>query len=523
MAVKARSPRRSLRGAIVLVAVFIASRIVFYAVGLRFDARALKGQVDYLQLLDLRQLKHHLIESIWYLHSQPPLFNFATGLLLHLPPSAVEPAAIAVGMALGLVMVLSCYYLCLELHLPQWLALMVGVLVIFDPADVLYQNWYFYSFPTAVTITFAALCIARYVRTRSLSWGVGYFASLMAVVLMNSTFQWIWFVVAIAPVAVVLRYRWRSVLVAAVVPVLVVGGLYVKNAIVFGTSTTSSWFGMNLANVTLAHASPQQIRKLLAEKGTSPIGDKLAFQALGVYARDYRPHAATGVTVLDQRLKSDGLPNLNNVDYIAISSEYTRDDLRYIEDDPTSYAHDVAQGAELFFRPQEQYFFLWPGAQRLSGYVRPYDVLIDWQPHAPNYASIQVPAGRTTIVWPLGKVTAASWDQMSLSAVAIYALVLLVSPFVVWRRRNRSSYAAALAFIWISSAYVFVVANVSDLGENMRFRYDLGPLPLVAAAAVVVALVRRGRGKRHTPIGTVSDDDERPRPAVDAPVESSLV
>jgi hypothetical protein len=70
---------------------------------------------------------------------------------------------------------------------------------------------------------------------------------------------------------------------------------------------------------------------------------------------------------------------------------------------------------------------------------------------------------------------------------------------------------------------VFVVANVSDLGENMRFRYDLGPLPLVAAAAVVVALVRRGRGKRHTPIGTVSDDDERPRPAVDAPVESSLV
>ena len=76
---------------------------------------------------------------------------------------------------------------------------------------------------------------------------------------------------------------------------------------------------------------------------------------------------------------------------------------------------------------------------------------------------------------------------MSLSAVAIYALVLLVSPFVAWRRRRRSSYAAALAFIWISSAYVFVVANVSDLGENMRFRYDLGPLPLVAAAAAWVA------------------------------------
>jgi hypothetical protein len=35
-----------------------------------------------------------------------------------------------------------------------------------------------------------------------------------------------------------------------------------------------------------------------------------------------------------------------------------------------------------------------------------------------------------------------------------------------------------------STAYVYVVSNLIEFGENNRFAVDIGPLPIVAAVAV---------------------------------------
>jgi hypothetical protein len=43
----------------------------------------------------------------------------------------------------------------------------------------------------------------------------------------------------------------------------------------------------------------------------------------------------------------------------------------------------------------------------------------------------------------------------------------------------------------MSTAYVLALTTLVEYGENERFRYDLGPLPLIAAVAVVVALLKR--------------------------------
>jgi hypothetical protein len=92
-----------------ITGIFIVPRVAFYLAGVRFDMTPVSGQVDVWQLLDLNQLQHNLIQSIWYLHSQPPLYNLFSGLLLQLPPRMIGALLVSASILFALGMVLSCY------------------------------------------------------------------------------------------------------------------------------------------------------------------------------------------------------------------------------------------------------------------------------------------------------------------------------------------------------------------------------------------------------------------------------
>jgi len=63
--------RISVREAVVvLVLVFGVSRVVLLAKGYTFDV---EWQGLSIQNIDRRLLRHHLLQSLWYLHGQPPL------------------------------------------------------------------------------------------------------------------------------------------------------------------------------------------------------------------------------------------------------------------------------------------------------------------------------------------------------------------------------------------------------------------------------------------------------------------
>ena len=49
----------------------------------------------------------------------------------------------------------------------------------------------------------------------------------------------------------------RRCLVAALLPLTLVAGLYVKNEIQFGQPTSSTWFGMNMAHMLFRHHPPE--------------------------------------------------------------------------------------------------------------------------------------------------------------------------------------------------------------------------------------------------------------------------
>lgn len=69
-----------------LSAVFVAFRLWFAHAGGSYIASPLDSAK---QFLDPTLLQHDLLSSLWYLHSQPPLFNLFLGLVLK---AASDPA-----------------------------------------------------------------------------------------------------------------------------------------------------------------------------------------------------------------------------------------------------------------------------------------------------------------------------------------------------------------------------------------------------------------------------------------------
>ncbi len=481
---------------------YLLSRLGFFLAGVRLNTIGIVGH-QYPQQLDLALLKSQPITSLWHLHSQPPLFNLVTGFLVRLPVGLQQPAVVFAMLLLGLVLVLSCYYLCIELGIPQWLAVALSVLVILDPAYVLYEGLFYYTYPTSALITFTALCLARYLRTKGMVWGILFVGSVSVVVLMNSTFQWVWLVLCIVPVAVAVKRDWRKFLAVAAVPLLLVSFWYAKNAVLFSTYSTSSWLGMNLEKITTAQATSAERQSLVNEGTLTPIVALPAFfTSIPGYVPRYSNHPLTGVAVLDQKTKSDGTPNFNNINIISVANQYLKNDVGFIAARPKTYARSVASAFTLFMVPSDQYFICWHGEEKILPYVRAYDLLVEGQVYGTSIQTMWTDANQSS---------APSAKHISVLAVMEIGATVCLLPILVWRRRRNHAVMLTMGFIWVTTVYVLVVTNFVELGENNRFRFDLGPLPLIALALSAMAVVHRIRSKTSSndsfSAGSLSESD----------------
>ena len=79
VAVAAPARRAGARPVLWLIALYAISRLAFRAAGVRFDLRPLDTS---WQILDPVLLRHDLLESLFYMPGQPPLYNLMLGLVL---------------------------------------------------------------------------------------------------------------------------------------------------------------------------------------------------------------------------------------------------------------------------------------------------------------------------------------------------------------------------------------------------------------------------------------------------------
>ncbi|RLE26903.1 MAG: hypothetical protein DRJ65_04445 [Acidobacteria bacterium] len=428
---------------VALAGVFIAERIILVIVGIRFNADALGW---YWQVLDPVLLRENLFESLFFLHSQPPLFNLVLGLVLKLAPNGATWLLHGLFLVLGLGLAMAIFCGLVELHWSPRIAALAVAVAALTPGWIVYENWLFYDFPVLVLLTVACVALLRFARAGE--WGsLGVFlAAVSAVALTRSLFHLIWVVVSLG-ILLTIRRRlggWRTVALL-VAPLFLVAGWYAKNQVVFGFFGSSSWLGLSLAKTATARLEPEDREALVAEGVISPWALVKPFSPLEWYEAAAKVQFEDSpIKVLGQRLKKSGHTNFNHLGFVDISAGCRTDAFAVIVNRPSVYLNSVATAVRRFFSSAVAY-----------------------PPFLDNLV-VMAP------VYRFGEMT---WSRPAAVAVAFVGalLISIYGALGAFRQGQRAEAVVRLWVIW-TLLWVLVVGSLVEVGENHRFRFLVTPL-----------------------------------------------
>ena len=384
-----------------------------------------------MQSVSFRELRAAPLQSLWYLHVQPPVTNLIRAVLLAFHRGA-NWGAVMRGVdrdlnhvwalaAAALAMMLDAWFR--RLRVPGALAALFTLGWLLLPASLAYATLLDGTLLSALFTTWVL-----YETWRLGSDEGGSIGRLSAAVLLayftRSLFQWP-FVLVMLTSLVLLRVPRRQLVTFGVVVGLTVGLYSIKQAYLFGTVSTSTLQGTNLA------------RSIGADCGT--IGP----QPIAHRARLTAP-------VLTEPRKLDGSENFNHVDRLGIERQLMACFRRRL-------AHSTLTALGTSYRENFDIFL-----QPSSRYSR--NVIVDWLPW------------RRQVDWIFS-----GWPLICV-ATSAFSLSIWQS-----RRKLRAGLALLLPFV-----YVLAVSIVGERGENARFKFFVEPALYVLVVVQLYRVVRQG-------------------------------
>lgn len=453
-----------------LTCAFVVSRVGYHVAGFRFDASPLGS---YFQYVDPALLRRSLLQSLWHLHSQPPLFNLFLGVVLKLFPERHAAVFAAVFLALGLVLVLAIHAVLRRTGVPSWLSAVIALGFSLSPVAVLFENWLFYAHPVAVLVTLSVLSLQRYTDRRRRADLVAFFAWVVVLALTWSAFHLLWVIATVVLLALTVRDRVREVCVVGGLALLAVGSVYAKNLVMFGSFGCASIYPkLNLALMTVRH--------LPDARRHAESGDIAATSLILPYRGkpdDYglALGGPTGVGVLDQLRKPDGHSNWHHIAYLEIADLYYRDALWVLKTAPEIYWRHVRNNVERYFAPATD-----------SPPFRPED---------------GIAAARLPVVRVFNRLFTGSAGQQGPGWLLVVVLpTALGLGVVLLTRRGRawlgvddapSPSRATIGFCVGTLVYMFLVTVLLSAADQSRYRYMVTPCYLVLIGQLATLSLRR--------------------------------
>lgn len=497
---------------LILTVTFVLTRLFyFFAVGIRFDAGNVLGRNYQMQSLDYSLLKTNFFQSIYYLHSQPPLFNIIIGAALNLFPANPIFAINLLFVFIGWAFALSLYYLMNWLGVGKKLSFFVMLWFILSPSSVLYENFLYTPYLEAGFLCISAMFLYRFLKNPTVTNGFGFFGILAALVLTRSTFHLFWFVLWLLVAFFFYRRHWRKVMMAAFFPFLIISLLYVKNYYTFGIFTSSSWLGMNLSRVTTLTLGNSE-RQYLADK-LPPIAWVEPFSNVDLYQKFLPPPAKTNVPVLDEKNKPankayplDPTNNFNNILYIEASKQQLNTALQIVRLQPRAYIEGVLTSFLIYCWPSNDYPFIKEGdtSNALFYIEKFYNTIFYGQYFTTLSFANYSPIFEITHLedYSLGNYFDLFVTQIGFVILVVIPLLFffgfrLIKRAFVAQPRNLP-YLLTLSFIWTTIIYVTVTSNFLELGENQRFRFSVDSFWVILLALFIQSLIdKRNKNKQE--------------------------
>lgn len=468
-----------------LTMVFVVSRIGYYLLGVRFDARPV---LHYFQFIDPELLKRRLFESLFYLHTQPPGWNLYTGAVLKVFPIAYPTAFHVTYLLLGLGLCWSMYYLMRIGGVSRWLAFTLAAWFIVSPGVVLFENYLLYEYLVAFLLIGAAAALACFVRDDRTIWAALFFAALFSLVLVRNFFHLVYFGAILAALAYVCRAYRRTVLLCGALPLVMILGLYAKNWLLFGSFSGSTWMGMNVDTITAHQLTGAEARNLVRRGVISPA----SLLDLGSPIDGYRPYiqtpARTGIPVLDDCVTSSGATNFNCLAFLQVQRIYTRDGLALLKIYPVVYLRSVETAWFTYFLPSGDFPFFDLNRPKIHAIDRFWNLVFFGQfKEASDRKELRrlaaQGAGLSLVLYT------GVFLMIGLPALWIWGVYYVISG--VRRKTLDRPTAIVIGFLLLNIAYVTAIANLLSSFENNRYRFPLDAFYVVLLGVALTKGLRQ--------------------------------
>ncbi len=466
--------------------VFLLTRVYMAARGVGFDASL---QPWGYQFIDESLLKSELLRSIWSLHCQPPLMNFAIGVSMKLFGEGWAAPLGRLFHLLGLLMVVSGWLLLRDLGASRPAATTAMCLLCVSPGTALYESWLFYTHPAAALLVFLALAAVRAFRTEKTVWIVAFVATAAAIVLLRSLFHPVWFLGVVA-IAVVARPPLAKRIVAVAAPcALLILLLLVKNAAIAGSFSTSSWLGMSLARMVLRKLPPEEKSRLMEENVLTPVYGVGPWLDLRFYESFVPATEPMGFAALDRPVRESGWANYNHRSVSAISREYGTGAKRLLLSEPRWYFASMRESAWVYFKPTSEYMFLLDNLGRVRAEDRVLNAVLFGR--FGEHTHFRGGAEPDFDGWLAGP------RHIGFLVPAYYLLMFAHGAWILRRfvrsRHDRTPADGAFLLLSFVFAWTTFVGIAFEHGENNRFRALVEPLMFVWVAYLADAACQRFR------------------------------
>lgn len=446
----------------------------------------------FLHFLDPDLLQTRLIESVFYLHIQPPLLNLFTGLVLKAFPESYPAVFQGVFAALGLGLYTLTFALQRRLGVAAWLAFGLSTLFAISPAFLFYEHWYFYTLPCALLVTGSAYCLSRYLDGRRWAWLAGFFVVLAVLCATRSLFHLVFFLGAGGALFVVVKGSRRQVLVCAAVPFVLLLSLYVKNWVVFGQFGLSSFMGRNLWIMAVGNMNHEQREALVESGALSEVSLIERWNDVRRYPEALQDvEAYPDVPALREVEKRNGAHNFNHAANLAVSEAYKRDAVYAMRHHPKAFISSLRYPWYGYF--QAHYGMRGETGERLSGWKRAFE----------RTAFLELPEAWT-----------ANWRTARYFGAPPYLTLLIVLPASLlfgvywtvrrWREGDQSE-ATLAGYLLYCIVFVAIIGTTFDFAETNRYRFMTDALYLALfgtflQTVVVTPVTRRIRAQGHSAV-----------------------
>ncbi len=449
---------------LLVATVWLASVALAHHLGLAMQADLGRSW----QALDLGELRHHLGQSLWYQHSQPPLWNALLGAMVALNLDPQGPLLHGLFDAIGLATGLLTWQLAVHFGAGRWWAALAASLLLASPGFALTAHWLFYDAPVALLILMVLLTLFQAAQRPTVLRLLVFALLTVALVWLRSAFHLGW-LLGLAALVLAGRDLPRRRLGLALALAIVLAALpFAKNALVFGQFATSSWAGMSAQRLTKTMLTPVQLQAEVAAGELAPITAVGPFQALQRYGRTADvPNKYKEIAVLSAPYKTTGEINFNHYAYLDLSRRLAADAVRLVIRHPGAYLRAHAAAWLQWLRPTA----LDPNLSDGRKILRPWVDLWD------HYLLLDL--AQVFVLLALGALLGLALlaDRLRPRTVAH-----LDPPTRALLR------AAAWTALWIT-----LLGNALEYGENYRFRAYIDPLLLAVLAAAATQLASRLR------------------------------